>query len=75
MAQAFKDAPQPPRSQSHGRGGAGNIITKADNGPAGVCADDLATPHIKSATYTTGRGGGYLGLILGCIPTYSQYCV
>ncbi|KXL50543.1 MAG: hypothetical protein FE78DRAFT_66763 [Acidomyces sp. 'richmondensis'] len=57
MAQAVKDAPQAPRSQSHGRGGAGNIIAKAGNGAAGIGADDLATPHIKSATYTTGRGG------------------
>ncbi|SMR55458.1 unnamed protein product [Zymoseptoria tritici ST99CH_1A5] len=41
-------------TRSHGRGGAGNINSKpAEN----VKATDLATPTIKSQTFTTGRGG------------------
>ncbi|EME39106.1 hypothetical protein DOTSEDRAFT_82981 [Dothistroma septosporum NZE10] len=50
---ATKDAP-PTATRSHGRGGAGNINSKA---PLSVNAEDLKTPTIKSVTYTTGRGG------------------
>jgi hypothetical protein len=41
-------------TRSHGRGGAGNLSSKP---PQNVTAEDLATPTIKSSTFTTGRGG------------------
>lgn len=47
-------APAPPLAKSHGRGGAGNINTKPSST---ITTSDLATPTIKGATYTTGRGG------------------
>ncbi|KAK3715682.1 hypothetical protein LTR37_006907 [Vermiconidia calcicola] len=47
--------PDQVRTQSHGRGGAGNINSKPVTTTVG--ADDLQTPTIKSTTYTTGRGG------------------
>jgi hypothetical protein len=59
MAETTNGASKDPRptyasARSHGRGGAGNVSTKpAEN----ITADDLATPTIKSSTFTTGRGG------------------
>ena len=53
MAQPLKTSGQL-RTTSHGRGGAGNINSKPSTH---IGADDLTTPTIKSATYSTGRGG------------------
>lgn len=70
MAQTLKDAVkngESVRTTSHGRGGAGNINTKPNNT---VDPADLATPTIKSGTYTTGRGGTGKSLSHQHPPTY-----
>ncbi|KAK5707317.1 hypothetical protein LTR17_020815 [Elasticomyces elasticus] len=68
---AESNTQQPPRL--HGRGGAGNVQTKAATGGGEVQAQDFSTPTIKSNTYTTGRGGqGNMATNLPDFPEYSR---